>query len=387
MSDHTINLALLILALVTSIFEAGIFWMILQDYRKVREMPELSPKRLIVLSFLSLGPILALFLVWLFATNLRPKLETTSQVAQASWWPYVLLLLVGTAVIGWVIGRLVKTQTASLSALPTEKPKEPSKLVINWANYRAVENGGEEFQVGDFLRQIISGDSLVFDISNHNFVIGDKNFVPRDPLPGKEKRLQVNYSYGGMPPVTTERRERGRLLLPEDSKITWLAGERDRLIREVDLLKEAALTSAAQQIKTENVLRRDWSGDWKELSGRFEPLTRSGILADSQKSEHYERWSITGGDNATAGRIVTLCKHAGELLSKSPNVSRGVPIEILNIVDASDRWLSYLKYSKPSSFRTLGYGVDNGQPFHAGGIIDLALVSANECLECAGKEY
>ncbi len=100
-----------------------------------------------------------------------------------------------------------------------------SKLVIHWANYRAVEGGGEEFQVGEFLRQIISGDSLVFDIENHSFVIGDKNYVPRDPLWGKEKRLQVNYSYAGSAPVTTERREHGRLLLPEDSKITWLWGE------------------------------------------------------------------------------------------------------------------------------------------------------------------
>jgi hypothetical protein len=108
-------------------------------------------------------------------------------------------------------------------------PGKTSKLVVHWANYRAVEGGGEEFQVGDFLRQIISGDSLVLDIENHNFVIGDKNFVPRDPLWGKEKRLQVNYSFGGNPPVTTERREHGRLLLPEDSKIKWLMGEVERL--------------------------------------------------------------------------------------------------------------------------------------------------------------
>ena len=126
------------------------------------------------------------------------------------------------------MGKLI----ASPAEAPIEKPKEPSKLVIHWANYRAVDGGGEEFQVGDFLRQIISGDSLVFDIENHNFVIGDKNFVPRDPLSGKEKRLQVNYSYAGSQPVTTERREHGRLLLPEDSKIKWLMSEVERMKRE-----------------------------------------------------------------------------------------------------------------------------------------------------------
>jgi hypothetical protein len=107
--------------------------------------------------------------------------------------------------------------------------RKPSKLVIHWANYRAVENAGEVFQVDEFLRQLISGDSLVFDIESHNFVIGDKNFVPHDPLPFKEKRIQVNYSYGTEPARTTERREHGRLLLPEDSKIKWLMGEVDRL--------------------------------------------------------------------------------------------------------------------------------------------------------------
>jgi hypothetical protein len=111
----------------------------------------------------------------------------------------------------------------------TVRPKGPSKLVIHWANYRAVENSGDVYDVGDFLRQIVSGDSLVCDIENHNFVIGNKNFVPHDPLPFKPKRLQVNYSYGGQPACTTERREHGRLLLPEDSKIQWLMSEIDRL--------------------------------------------------------------------------------------------------------------------------------------------------------------
>jgi hypothetical protein len=296
-----------------------------------------------------------------------------------------ILALVGgisALILVSVILNRTKPKKSSAADAPIEKPKEPSKLVIHWANYKAVEGGGEEFQVGDFLRQIISGDSLVFDIENHNFVIGDKNFVPRDPLWGKEKRLQVNFSYAGSAPITTERREHGRLLLPEDSKIKWLMAENQRLANEIQ-----RLTPAAQQRKTENVLRRDWSGDWKELSGRFEPLAKTGMRADHQKGGNYENWSVTGGDNSTADRIKTLCKHAGDLLSKSPNVSKGVPAEILAVTDASDRWLSYLKRAKPSSYRTLGYAMDGGQSVFMGSIIDLASVSANECLECAGKEY
>lgn len=116
-----------------------------------------------------------------------------------------------------------------------KKRSKKSKLAIHWANYRATEGEGDVYEVSEFLRQIISGDSLVFDIENHNFVIGDKNFVPKDPLFGKVKRLQVNYSYGGSAPVTTERREHDRLLLPEDSKIKWLTSEVERLKTSPDI--------------------------------------------------------------------------------------------------------------------------------------------------------
>jgi hypothetical protein len=110
--------------------------------------------------------------------------------------------------------------------------KEPSKLAIHSANYRAWQAGGETCDVTEFVRKIICGDSLVFDIENHNFVIGDQNFVPRDPLWGKAKRLRVTYSYKGEPARTIERTEHSRLVLPEDSEI-------QRLKDEVALLKAA----------------------------------------------------------------------------------------------------------------------------------------------------
>lgn len=131
------------------------------------------------------------------------------------WWHYGPIVLGVAAVIWLLIGGLPR--------------KKLSKLVIHWANYRATENNGDVYEVDDFLRQIISGDSLVFDIENHNFVIGDKNFVPHDPLPFKPKRLQVNYSYRGQPALTIVRYEHGRLVLPEDSVIQWLTNEIDRL--------------------------------------------------------------------------------------------------------------------------------------------------------------
>jgi formylglycine-generating enzyme required for sulfatase activity len=86
MSDHAINFALLIIGIITCLFEAGIAWMILQDYRKARGMAELSPKRLGLLMVLSLGPLFALFVIWLFSTNIH-KAETHSGVSHAEHEP------------------------------------------------------------------------------------------------------------------------------------------------------------------------------------------------------------------------------------------------------------------------------------------------------------
>ena len=132
---------------------------------------------------------------------------------------------VGSGLIGYYWSQIKR----AIASVGTWFRKKPSKLVIHWANYRAVEDGGNIYDVADFLRQIISGDSLVIDVENHNFVIGDKNFVPHDPLPFKPKRLQVNYSYGGQPAHTVVRHEHGRLLLPEDSLIKYLVDELAKL--------------------------------------------------------------------------------------------------------------------------------------------------------------
>jgi hypothetical protein len=177
-------------------------------------------------------------------------------------------------------GKAEALQSASLA----EKPKYPSKLAIHWANYQAVDGGGEVYQVGEFLHQIICGDSLVFDIENHNFVIGDKNFVPRDPLFGKQKRLQVNYSYGGSQPVTTERREHGRLLLPEDSKINWLMGETARLEREVKEWKEKYLAENVGKNNVQKELARAENRPTEDNRSRL-PLTALQIEAIRLSSE------------------------------------------------------------------------------------------------------
>jgi len=145
-------------------------------------------------------------------------------------------------------------------------PKEPSKLIIYSANYRAIEGGGNTYDVTEFLRKIISGDSLVFDIENHNFVIGDQNFVPVDPFSGKVKRLRVTYSFRGDPSITTERSEHERLVLPEDpeaEKAKRLCLEENR--KRTEFQQEYAIAA----------------GRVKQLEGMIEGLKKR-LLPDSQ---------------------------------------------------------------------------------------------------------
>jgi hypothetical protein len=150
---------------------------------------------------------------------------------------WVILLVLTWALLGYAVylGRFRR-----LSPPPAEKPREPSKLVIHSANYRAWQGDGPTYDVTEFLQKIISGDSLVFDVENHNFVVGNQNFVRNDPLPGKAKRLRVSYSYGGQLTRTVERSEHGRLVLPEDSEILRLNNEIEQMKRELETQKAKA---------------------------------------------------------------------------------------------------------------------------------------------------
>jgi hypothetical protein len=93
------------------------------------------------------------------------------------WFPYhprrVILAVAVLAVsilVNWIL--VLRNST---------REDTPSKLVIDSASYAAIEGGGIDFDVIDCLRQMITGNSLVLDIENHNFVVNGRNFVPKDP--------------------------------------------------------------------------------------------------------------------------------------------------------------------------------------------------------------
>jgi hypothetical protein len=100
-----------------------------------------------------------------------------------------------------------------------------SKLVIHSANYRATSGDGKTYNVTEFMRQIITGDSLVLDVENGNFVAGGTNYVPKDPCYGALKHLQVTYSYDEEKPQIIERVEHSRMVLPEDSEVSKLTSQ------------------------------------------------------------------------------------------------------------------------------------------------------------------
>ena len=77
MSDHAINIALLVVAIISGLFEGSIWWMIRQENRSERseiamtESQRLSRKTWLGLGLLSFGPLLALLVIYLFSSALR----------------------------------------------------------------------------------------------------------------------------------------------------------------------------------------------------------------------------------------------------------------------------------------------------------------------------
>jgi hypothetical protein len=161
------------------------------------------------------------------ANEALPHLPNLANMLPAWEWVHLIpLLLLIVAGVSWLWGR--SRPRSGLQAHPQPTIETPSKLVIHSATYRGIQDNNQVYEVTEFLRAIISGNGLVFDIENHNFVIGGRNFVPKDPLPFKAKRLLVKYSYAGQL-RNIERYEHDRLVLPEDSQIARLEADVQRL--------------------------------------------------------------------------------------------------------------------------------------------------------------
>lgn len=217
-------------------------------------------------------------------------------------------------------------------SLPSDTTKT-SKLVIHAADYRAWNGAGEKFDVTEFMRKIVTGNSLVHDpIENDNFSIDGKNYVPRDPLFGQPKRLQVTYSYGGEAQRTVRRTEHGRITLPEDSAIDWLGSELDKAKTEAEKWKR----TYAESESTNHTMRELIAKDVANLGNRILEHKRHIEFHFSPSSDPYldiatELWNGSVFDLVSFGEIAGHVTYAGKQLAGEPRVVVSVEPALLNL--------------------------------------------------------
>ena len=226
----------------------------------------------------------------------------------APWFRLLLTVLV--PVFTGILGYLFARRQSSGKVASAE-----SDLRIVSADYKAVNGEGGAYDVTDCLRQMISGDGLVLEIENHNFHIGNRNCVPKDPKPGTSKRLRVIYSYKGGAPITVERPEGTRLVLPEDS---FLKGQREQLeqahkddVRKLETSHNADLWRAQESYRQCEAERRKALAELETLT----PLQLDAIrLADQlhgflgrlgpEPAPKYTREQIEGMSSGETRRLI-----------------------------------------------------------------------------------
>lgn len=236
-------------------------------------------------------------------------------------------------------------QVDELQRRLAEKSK-PSKLAIHSAKYSA-RRGGEVYDVTDCLRQMISGDGLVLQIQNANFQIGGHNFVPKDPLEGKKKWLDVEYSFNGGAVVSIARREDYRMVLPEDTQIKQVVEELEEENKqrraEVDDLRGKIAVFLPLQLEAFALAKnlRDfyaslgpYPSDYPQKPGEdtYAYLAKLHIFREENQAPWLQRLSHGYLNRKFGERITSLLHRAGEeiglqypptLLSQSANM--GVP--------------------------------------------------------------
>ncbi len=160
----------------------------------------------------------------------------------------------------------------------------------------------------------------------------------------------------------------------------WVYRDRDKEAKQLEL----ALKQLTDRPK------RDWPGDWKELSAKFDAIATWQISAFFIIGGSEEYWDVRGNRD-DCDRLKALFKQAGDMLLRSPNVSGSVSPRLRSQNDSADRWLCFLKerQSRASHHRFSGAAVENGNrtTSETFSVPNVASTSANLCLECAGEEY
>lgn len=137
------------------------------------------------------------------------------------------------------------------------------------------------------------------------------------------------------------------------------------------------------------------SSDWKDLADRFKEISRhvgAQLQTTSELREQFgkdtsrsDRWSI--GVDREEKKCEALCVLAGAMLAKSRN--QPLSAEVRAVTSDRDRWLGFLR--ECDAVRSDGYVIepiseDRKQIRYYGYITELAVVSANTCIECSARE-
>lgn len=197
---------------------------------------------LFILEVFGLLAAMACILEWL---EIKPKdLATTHPLPHILWLLVALLLFgigIGLSVWSGIVQhrqineakrkneeerrQIEESHTDEIRRFGIERKAEiyravnSGNLAIHNADYRAIEGGGDHYEVSRCLRKLIRGDALLINVQNHSFVADGENCVPEDPRRGKQKRLLLSYSYKDGPKITVERREDDLLVVPVDPLI------------------------------------------------------------------------------------------------------------------------------------------------------------------------
>lgn len=207
------------------------------------------------------------------------------------------------------------------------------------------------------------------------------DYLGGDPFQNMKKILVVTYSFGHSINKEIVRHETAQLVLPENS---------DRHIpMAFPVVHTPTLPAPEVAVAQKQEAASAGSADWKDLADRFEQLphhVRAVWQCNRLNNQTlYEEWRFAGGATEP---WETLCRYAGVLLMKSPNVLQHLSDSAKQQSNAAWRWLYFLK----ENHRALGYGdshppVDEqGTIYLMGSIENVSGKSALACIECAALE-
>jgi len=174
--------------------------------------------------------------------------------------------------------------------------------------------------------------------------------------------------------------------LPEyDLKVTITSGDQEPHVECFTL--RAGRTSALEMfaiaceqpapLRSSNVTKRDWIGEWGESKREFAQLEKSDVFAEFFQGN----WAIrSDGDPLMRDRVEAACELAGARLMNSPGMSLSDTVRSQN--EHWKRWLWFLKETQGLNRRISDLGSDS-----SGYIERLAQQSALACTKCAAKAF